>query len=142
MDLITYALVKKLSSSGGGATIEPGILTTLQDSVQEVQIELSSLKTELLLPLAQGAVIAIQIGDQKLTPTENVLKLPLASGEVVGLVKSTPADSENSINKISVHNDGTMEVNSLSSDKLIAGVETLIFNGNYENYFYETKGEN
>jgi hypothetical protein len=29
MDLITYALVKKLSSSGGGATIEPGVLTTL-----------------------------------------------------------------------------------------------------------------
>ena len=63
----------------------------------------------------------------------------MASGEVVGLVKSTPANSENSINKISVHNDGTMEVNSLSSDKLIAGTETLIFNGNYENYFYETR---
>lgn len=135
MDLITYALVKKLSSSGGGATIEPGILTTLQNSVQEVQTELSSLKTELLLPLAQGAVLAIQIGEQTFKPTENVLKLPLASGEVVGLVKSTPADSENSINKISVHNDGTMEVNSLSTDKLIAGEETLIFNSNHNDYF-------
>ena len=135
MDLITYALVKKLSSSGGGATIEPGILTTLQNSVQEVQTELSSLRTELLLPLAQGAVLAIQIGEQTFKPTENVLKLPLASGEVVGLVKSTPADSENSINKISVHNDGTMEVNSLSSDKLVAGKETLIFNSNHNDYF-------
>ena len=135
MDLITYALVKKLSSSGGGATIEPGILTTLQDSVQEVQTELSSLKTELLLPLAQGAVLAIQIGEQTFKPTENVLKLPLASGEVVGLVKSTPADSENSINKISVHNDGTMEVNALSSDKLVAGEEVLIFNSNHNDYF-------
>ena len=135
MDLITYALVKKLSSQGGGATIEPGILTTLQNSVQEVQTELSSLKTELLLPLAQGAVLAIQIGEQTFKPTENVLKLPLASGEVVGLVKSTPADSENSINKISVHNDGTMEVNSLSTDKLIAGEETLIFNSNHNDYF-------
>lgn len=135
MDLITYALVKKLSSSGGGATIEPGVLTTLQNSVQEVQTELSSLKTELLLPLAQGAVLAIQIGEQTFKPTENVLKLPLASGEVVGLVKSTPADSENSINKISVHNDGTMEVNSLSTDKLIPGEEVLIFNSNHNDYF-------
>ena len=135
MDLITYALVKKLSSSGGGATIEPGILTTLQNSVQEVQTELSSLRTELLLPLAQGAVLAIQIGEQTFKPTENVLKLPLASGEVVGLVKSTPADSENSINKISVHNDGTMEVNSLSSDKLMPGEEVLIFNSNHTDYF-------
>lgn len=142
MDLITYALVKKIGASGGGSSA--GVLTQLENSVKEVQTEIVSLKekTEILLPLAQGAVIAIQLGDQILTPTENVLKLPLASGEVVGLVKSTPADSENSINKISVHNDGTMEVNSLSSDKLVAGAQTLIFNSNYENYFYETKGEN
>lgn len=136
MDLITYALVKRLAnSSGDGATVEPGILTKLENGVKEVQTELSSLKTELLLPLAQGAVLAIQIGEQTFKPTENVLKLPLASGEVVGLVKSTPADSENSINKISVHNDGTMEVNSLSSDKLMPGEEVLIFNSNHTDYF-------
>ena len=99
------------------------------------------MKTDLLLPLAQGAVLAIQVGDTVVKPTENVLKLPLATGEVLGLVKSTPANSENSINKISVLNDGTMEINALNSDKLVAGEETLIFNGNYENYFYETKGE-
>lgn len=140
MDLITYALAKKAIASGGAS--DAGILTKLENSVKEVQTELSSMKTDLLLPLAQGAVLAIQIGDTIVKPTENVLKLPLATGEVLGLVKSTPANSENSINKISVLNDGTMEVNALSSDKLIAGKETLIFNGNYENYFYETKGEN
>ena len=100
-----------------------------------MQTELSNIKTELLLPLAQGAVFAVQVGEQTFKPSENVLKLPLASGEVVGLVKSTPANSENSINKISVHNDGTMEINSLSSDKLIAGEETLIFNSNHNDYF-------
>jgi hypothetical protein len=140
MDLITYALAKKAIASGGAS--DAGILTKLENSVKEVQTELSSMKTDLLLPLAQGAVLAIQIGDTIVKPTENVLKLPLATGEVLGLVKSTPANSENSINKISVLNDGTMEVNALSSDKLIAGKETLIFNSNYENYFYETKGEN
>ena len=134
MDLITYALVKQLGSSGG-ANVESGVITKLQNSVKEVQTELSNIKTELLLPLAQGAVLAIQIGEQTFKPTENVLKLPLASGEVVGLVKSTPAGSENSINKISVKEDGTMEVNSLSSDKLVAGEETLIFNSNHNDYF-------
>lgn len=134
MDLITIALAKKAGASGG-ASGDPGILTKLENSVKEVQTELTSIKTDLLLPLAQGAVLAIQMGDTIVKPTENVLKLPLATGEVLGLVKSTPANSENSINKISVNDDGSMEVNSLSSDKLVAGEEVLIFNSNYENYF-------
>lgn len=142
MDLITIALAKKAGASGG-ASGDPGILTKIENSVKEVQREIKAVQkdVELLLPLAQGAVLAIQVGDTVVKPTENVLKLPLATGEVLGLVKSTPANSENSINKISVNNDGSMEVNALSSDKLVAGEETLIFNGNYENYFYETKGE-
>ena len=129
MDLITIALAKKAGASGG-ASGDPGILTKLENSVKEVQTELTSMKTDLLLPLAQGAVLAIQIGDTDtiVKPNENVLKLPLATGEVLGLVKSTPANSENSINKSSVNDDGTMEINALSSDKLIAGKETLIFN--------------
>ena len=144
MDLITIALAKKAGASGG-ANGDPGILTKLENSVKEVQSEIKSVQkdVELLLPLAQGAVLAIEVGGTTVKLTENVLKLPLplATGEVLGLVKSTPADSENSINKISVNSDGSMEVNALSSDKLVAGEETLIFNGNYENYFYETKGE-
>ena len=142
MDLITIALAKKAGASGG-ANGDPGILTKIENSVKEVQSEIKTVQKdiELLLPLAQGAVLAIQVGDTIVKPTENVLKLPLATGEVLGLVKSTPANSENSINKISVNSDGTMEINALSSDKLVAGEETLIFNGNYENYFYETKGE-
>lgn len=136
MDLITIALAKKAGASGG-ASGEPGILTKIENSVKEVQSEIKSVQkdVELLLPLAQGAVLAIQVGDTIVKPTENVLKLPLATGEVLGLVKSTPANSENSINKISVNNDGSMEVNSLSSDKLVAGEEVLIFNSNYKNYF-------
>lgn len=136
MDLITIALAKKAGASGG-ASGDPGILTKLENSVKEVQSEIKAIQKDvkLLLPLAQGAVLAIQVGDTIVKPTENVLKLPLATGEVLGLVKSTPANSENSINKISVNNDGSMEINSLSSDKLIAGEEVLIFNSNYENYF-------
>lgn len=135
MDLITIALAKKAGASGG-ASGDPGILTKIENSVKEVQSEIKSVQkdVELLLPLAQGAVLAIQIGDTIVKPTENVLKLPLATGEVLGLVKSTPANSENSINKISVNNDGSMEVNSLSSDKLVAGEETLIFNSNHSDY--------
>ncbi len=127
MDLITYALAKKAITSGG--TGDAGVLTKLtklENSVKEVQTELSSMKTDLLLPLAQGAVLAIQVGDTIVKPTENVLKLPLATGEVLGLVKSTPANSENSINKISVHKDGTMEINSLHIDKLVWDGELVL----------------
>ena len=135
MDLITIALAKKAGASGG-ASGDPGILTKIENSVKEVQTEIKSVQkdVELLLPLAQGAVLAIQVGDTVVKPTENVLKLPLATGEVLGLVKSTPANSENSINKISVNNDGSMEVNALSSDKLVAGEEVLIFNSNHNDY--------
>ena len=135
MDLITIALAKKIGGSGG-ASGDAGVLTKLENSVKEVQKEIKSVQEDvkLLLPLAQGAVLAIQVGDIIVKPTENVLKLPLATGEVLGLVKSTPANSENSINKISVLNDGSMEVNSLSSDKLVAGEEILIFNSNHSDY--------
>ena len=138
MDLITIALAKKAGASGG-ANGDPGILTKLENSVKEVQSEIKSVQkdVELLLPLAQGAVLAIEVGGTTVKLTENVLKLPLplATGEVLGLVKSTPADSENSINKISVNSDGSMEVNSLSSDKLMPGEEVLIFNSNHTDYF-------
>lgn len=145
MDLITIALAKKAGASSG-ASGDPGILTKIENSVKEVQTEIKSVQkdVELLLPLAQGAVLAIEVGGTTVKLTENVLKLPLplATGEVLGLVKSTPADSENSINKISVNSDGSMEVNALSgdkitalsSDKLVAGKETLIFNSNHNDY--------
>lgn len=135
MDLITIALAKKFGGSGG-ANGDAGVLTKIENSVKEVQNEIETVQKdiELLLPLAQGAVLAIQVGDTVVKPTENVLKLPLATGEVLGLVKSTPANSENSINKISVYNDGTMEINALSTDKLVAGEETLIFNSNHNDY--------
>lgn len=137
MDLITYALLKKTSLSSGDLGSNAGVLTKLENNIKEVRTDIKEVQKniDLLLPLATGAILAIQLGDQVFSPIENVLKLPLASGEIIGLVKSTPINSENSINKISVHTDGTMEVNSLSSDKLIAGEETLIFNSNHTNYF-------
>ena len=132
MDLITYALAKKAITSGGSG--DAGILTKLENSVKEVQNDINQIQINIkpLLPLAQGAVLAIKISETpgeafiELGENNSVLKLPLASGEVVGLVKSTPANSENSVNKISVHKDGTMEVNSLHIDKLVWDGELIL----------------
>jgi hypothetical protein len=77
--------------------------------------------------LKETAITSISINGIPISNTGNTINLPLASNQGAGLVKGTLINSENSINKISINDDGTMEVVSLSSDKLIPGDETLIF---------------
>lgn len=64
----------------------------------------------------------ISTADGALTITNKGVTVPTASASVVGLVKGSAAGD-----KVAVGNDGTMEVNSLSTDKLTQGTNTLIF---------------
>lgn len=142
MDLITYALARKAMASSGvsdaqisGMTInEAGELivklsngteinagkvpTTESGAITQIQEDVNTLKQE--------TITQVQLNGSTVEIKNNILNLPLASGDVIGLVKGTPADSENSTNKISINSDGTMEVISLSTDKLEQGEETLI----------------
>lgn len=137
MDLITYVLAKKAIASGGSSSGDAGILTKIQNI--EINVEENSEKIEQvtntvttsILPFLSNTVSAIKIGEKIIKPVNNILELQIGTGDIVG----TPADSEDAMNKISINEDRTMEVNTLSSDKLVSGEEVLIFNSNYEKYF-------
>lgn len=67
----------------------------------------------------------VKLNGSALPITEKAVDIPLATAEVLGVVKGSTAE-----NKIAIGKDGTMEVNSLNVSKLAQTVgDTLILNG-------------
>ena len=151
MDLITYALAQSAIAQYGASdaqidkietnennelvitltdgrefkvqipTVSPGVVTTLTEKVDKVETQINSLK--------ETAITQVSIGGTKVETVNGELNLPLASGDVVGLVMAkVPNKPINSVNSISINNEtGYLEVNSLSVNKLIQEEEeTLI----------------
>lgn len=65
---------------------------------------------------------SVSTADGALTITSKGVTIPTATASVQGTVKGSAAG-----NKVAVGNDGTMEVNSLSTDKLTQGTDVLVF---------------
>lgn len=151
MDLITYALAQSAIAQYGASdaqidkietnennelvitltdgrefkvqipTVSPGVVTTLTEKVDKVETQINSLK--------ETAITQVSIGETPVKTVNGELNLPLASGDVVGLVMAkVPNKPINSVNSISINNEtGYLEVNSLSVNKLIQEKkETLI----------------
>lgn len=151
MDLITYALAQSAIAQYGASdaqidkietnennelvitltdgrefkvqipTVSPGVVTTLTEKVDKVETQINSLK--------ETAITQVSIGGTAVETVNGKLNLPLASGDVVGLVMAKiPNEPINSVNSISVNDEtGYLEVNSLSVNKLIQEEgETLI----------------
>ena len=151
MDLITYALAQSAIAQYGASdaqidkietnennelvitltdgrefkvqipTVSPGVVTTLTEKVDKVETQINSLK--------ETAITQVSIGGTAVETVNGELNLPLASGDVVGLVMAKiPNEPINSVNSISINNEtGYLEVNSLSVNKLIQDEgETLI----------------
>ena len=151
MDLITYALAQSAIAQYGASdaqidkietnennelvitltdgrefkvqipTVSPGVVTTLTEKVDKVETQINSLK--------ETAITQVSIGETPVKTVNGELNLPLASGDVVGLVMAKiPNEPINSVNSISINNEtGYLEVNSLSVNKLIQEEgETLI----------------
>lgn len=151
MDLITYALAQSAIAQYGASdaqidkietnennelvitltdgrefkvqipTVSPGVVTTLTEKVDKVETQINSLK--------ETAITQVSIGGTAVETVNGKLNLPLASGDVVGLVMAKiPNEPINSVNSISINNEtGYLEVNSLSVNKLIQEEEeTLI----------------
>ena len=151
MDLITYALAQSAIAQYGASdaqidkietnennelvitltdgrefkvqipTVSPGVVTTLTEKVDKVETQINSLK--------ETAITQVSIGETPVKTVNGKLNLPLASGDVVGLVMAkVPNKPINSVNSISVNDEtGYLEVNSLSVNKLIQEEEeTLI----------------
>lgn len=71
---------------------------------------------------AQVNVIeSVSINGTALTITNKDVNIPIAAAAALGVVKSSSAGDQ-----VAVGNDGTMTVNSLSTDKLTQGTDTLI----------------
>ena len=67
----------------------------------------------------------VKLNGSALPITEKAVDIPLATAEVLGVVKGSTAE-----NKIAIEKNGTMEVNSLNVNKLAQTVgDTLILNG-------------
>ena len=151
MDLITYALAQSAIAQYGASdaqidkietnennelvitltdgrefkvqipTVSPGVVTTLTEKVNKVETQINSLK--------ETAITQVSIGETPVKTVNGKLNLPLASGDVVGLVMAkVPNKPITSVNSISINNEtGYLEVNSLSVNKLIQEEgETLI----------------
>ena len=151
MDLITYALAQSAIAQYGASdaqidkietnennelvitltdgrefkvqipTVSPGVVTTLTEKVDKVETQINSLK--------ETAITQVSIDGTPVETVNGKLNLPLASGDVVGLVMAkVPNKPINSVNSISINNEtGYLEVNSLSVNKLIQEEEeTLI----------------
>ena len=151
MDLITYALAQSAIAQYGASdaqidkietnennelvitltdgrefkvqipTVSPGVVTTLTEKVDKVETQINSLK--------ETAITQVSIGETAVETVNGKLNLPLASGDVVGLVMAkVPNKPITSVNSISINNEtGYLEVNSLSVNKLIQEKkETLI----------------
>lgn len=151
MDLITYALAQSAIAQYGASdaqidkietnennelvitltdgrefkvqipTVSPGVVTTLTEKVDKVEKQINSLK--------ETAITQVSIGGTPVKTVNGELNLPLASGDVVGLVMAkVPNKPITSVNSISINNEtGYLEVNSLSVNKLIQEKkETLI----------------
>lgn len=70
-----------------------------------------------------NAIDSVSINGTALTPDASKdVNIPVAGASALGVVKSSSAGDQ-----VAVGNDGTMEVNSLSTDKLTQGTNTLIF---------------
>lgn len=101
----------------------------------------TALSNQELQDIINGAVTSITIGNEPvaLNSTDHVLNLPLAQGDIPGLVKgvsvSEPEDltqevNEENINKIYINNDGTMSIYRLNVNRLVqSGDDELILDG-------------
>lgn len=116
-------------------TVSPGVVTTLTEKVDKVETQINDLGLALetsskeLAILKETAVTQVSIGGTTVETVNGELNLPLASGDVVGLVMAkVPNEPINSVNSISINDEtGYLEVNSLSVNKLIQEEgETLI----------------
>lgn len=66
----------------------------------------------------------VKVGTTALTITDKTVTIPGATASALGVVKSS-----SELNGVTVNADFTMTVNSISTDKLVQGTNTIIWNG-------------
>lgn len=139
MDLITYALAKQLIAEYGSkdaqiadistntdgelvVTLSDGRIfkTLLPTSSAGVVTQIENIKSE-VTELKSQVITEISIDDTPIAIVDGKLNLPLANCDEAGLVVAKLNNSEK--NMISVNDDGYLEINSVSLNKIVQDEE-------------------
>ena len=105
----------------GKVNVEEGKGLSSNDYTADEKTKLEGIEAKAQVNILE----VVKVNGSALPITEKAVDIPLATAEVLGVVKGSTAE-----NKIAVGEDGTMEVNSINVNKLTqtAG-DTLILNG-------------
>ena len=124
----TTPLLEKLNALPAGAQVNA--IDTVSDEftiseTKELSVAAIAQTKITGLPDALNAKLeSISIAGTALTVTDKGVNIPIATDTLLGVVKSSTK-----INEIAVGADGVMSVNTVSTDKLEQGSDTIVWNG-------------
>lgn len=124
----TTPLLEKLNALPAGAQVNA--IDTVSDEftiseTKELSVAAISQTKITGLPDALNAKLeSVSIAGTALTVTNKGVNIPIATDTLLGVVKSSAK-----INEIAVGADGVMSVNTVSTDKLEQGSDTIVWNG-------------
>ena len=124
----TTPLLEKLNALPAGAQVNA--IDTVSDEftiseTKELSVAAIAQTKITGLPDALNAKLeSVSIAGAALTVTDKGVNIPIATDTLLGVVKSSAK-----INEIAVGADGVMSVNTVSTDKLEQGSDTIVWNG-------------
>lgn len=124
----TTPLLEKLNALPAGAQVNA--IDTVSDEftiseTKELSVAAIAQSKITGLPDALNAKLeSVSINGTALTVTDKGVNIPIATDTLLGVVKSSAK-----INEIAVGADGVMSVNTVSTDKLEQGSDTIVWNG-------------
>ena len=124
----TTPLLEKLNALPAGAQVNA--IDTVSDEftiseTKELSVAAIAQSKITGLPDALNAKLeSVSINGAALTVTDKGVNIPIATDTLLGVVKSSAK-----INEIAVGADGVMSVNTVSTDKLEQGSDTIVWNG-------------
>lgn len=124
----TTPLLEKLAALPAGAQVNA--IDTVSDEftiseTKELSVAAIAQAKITGLPDALNAKLeSVSINGTALTVTDKGVNIPIATDTLLGVVKSSAK-----INEIAVGADGVMSVNTVSTDKLEQGSDTIVWNG-------------
>lgn len=124
----TTPLLEKLNAIPAGAQVNA--IDTVSDEftlseTKELSVAAIAQSKITGLPDALNAKLeSVSIAGTALTVTDKGVNIPIATDTLLGVVKSSTK-----INEIAVGADGVMSVNTVSTDKLEQGSDTIVWNG-------------
>lgn len=124
----TTPLLEKLNALPAGAQVNA--IDTVSDEFtlsETKELSIAAIAQDKItgLPDALNAKIeSVSINGTALTVTNKGVNIPIATDTLLGVVKGSAK-----INEIAVGADGVMSVNTISTDKLEQGSDTIVWNG-------------